>query len=114
MKNAEKKYRIPRKLKKQIPVGHYCYELIHYDMKTGNSKVKMCPFYASIQCKDKPEKYQNEIDKEYPEEYVGWCKLVIGEIDDQCKSCATRDGSAIFNKYYRQGREKKRRQKWTT
>ena len=83
--------RIPRKLKKKmikaIPDGMYCYKGISFDINTGIYLIKCCPFYISIQCKNKPIEKQGEIDLEYPEEWVGWCKLLKYEIDDQCKSC---------------------------
>lgn len=81
------KNRIPRKLKKKIPNGSYCYELVSFDRNTYESKTKPCVFYTSIKCKEKPLHLQDEIDKEYPDEYIGWCKLIKHEIDDQCKSC---------------------------
>ena len=84
------KRRIPRKLKKKIPKGLYCYQLVSFDRNTCKSKIKPCVFYTSIKCKEKPIHLQNEIDLEFPEEYIGWCKLIKYEIDDQCKSCGIR------------------------
>lgn len=81
------KFKIPRKIKKQIPEGMYCYKGISFDIKTGIYKVKPCKKYTSIQIKNKPIEKQDEIDKEYPNEWIGWCKLLKCEIDDQCKSC---------------------------
>lgn len=77
--------KVPRKLKKQIPYGPYCYKGISFDTKTGIYHVKPCIFYTNIKCKDKP--VQTELDKEYPEHVDGWCKLLKCEIDDQCKNC---------------------------
>jgi hypothetical protein len=79
--------RIPRKLKKKIPEGMYCYKGIRMDMKTGIYHIKSCPMFKYIQAKNKPIDKQDEIDREYPEEWIGWCKLLQCEIDDQCKSC---------------------------
>ena len=89
--------RIPRKLKKKIPTDTvYCYIPTSGFKKLDSGQygytIKLCPFYTDIKCKDKPESKQNEIDKEYPEEVVGWCKLVKCEIDDQCKSCGLKFG----------------------
>lgn len=72
--------RIPRKKKKQIPIGMYCYE-INSDwqyFKDGSYgvKVKPCPFY---QQKSKGV-------------FGGWCKLIDGEVMDQCKSCGLKYG----------------------
>jgi hypothetical protein len=81
------KFRVPRKQKKLIPNGVYCYKGLRYDLETGVYYIKLCPFFTHIKCKEKPEELQNEIDKEFPEETIGWCKLIKGDIDDQCKSC---------------------------
>ena len=62
--------RVPRKIKKLIPKGVYCYRLIRYHKETGDSEIKVCPFYEHI---------------EYTE---GYCKLYKGEVDDQCKGCS--------------------------
>lgn len=80
--------RIPRKIKKRIPKGHYCYTPISIDPETFNMSIRSCVFFKYIKCKDKPEECQDEIDKEYPEERVGWCKHIRYEIDDQCKMCS--------------------------
>ncbi len=85
----ETKYkRIPRKLKKRIPKGMYCYTPLRFDDKTYTLHIKSCPFYTRLKLKEKPLHLQDEIDKEYPEEITGWCKLLSYEIDDQCKSCS--------------------------
>ena len=86
------KYRIPRKLKKQIPLGLYCYKGLRFDWNTGDYYIKNCVFYTHIKNKDKPIEQQDELDKEYLEECVGCCKLVKCEIDDQCKCCGWRKG----------------------
>lgn len=88
--------RIPRKLKKKIPQGVYCYVFTGEVYQKWNKehsiflpvyKTKPCYFYSNIKCSDKPEQLQDEVDKEFPDEYIGWCKLNKHEIDDQCKSC---------------------------
>lgn len=83
-----KKFRIPRKLKKQIPEGPYCYQGLRLNEKTFIYHVRPCPFYSHIKLKEKPFEMQDEIDKEYPEELIGWCKALEYEIDDQCKLCS--------------------------
>jgi hypothetical protein len=66
--------RIPRKLKKKIPKNTpYCYTPDH--KKNAQQKelfpywIKSCPFY------------------QHQEDIEGWCRLVKGEVMDQCKSC---------------------------
>lgn len=81
-------YRIPRKLKKKIPKGVYCYTLLEFNKETLSSSIKLCPFFTHIKLKEKPLHTQDEIDAEYPEEYTGWCKLIQYEIEDRCKSCS--------------------------
>jgi|LakMenEpi03Aug12_release.lakeMendotaPanAssembly.Ray.scaffolds.fasta_scaffold05256_12 hypothetical protein len=75
-----KKYRIPRKKKKQIPEGFYCYTQTSDFKKLKNGKygytIKECPFY-----------YQKSEGI-----FGGWCKLIGGEIMDQCKSCGEKLG----------------------
>ena len=67
--------RVPRKLKKQIPNGMYCYTSTSgfKILKSGNYgyTIKPCLFYS----------IKNE------GIFGGWCKLINGEIMDQCKSC---------------------------
>ncbi len=77
--------KVPRKLKKKIPKGVYCYSLIN--CTEFKSTIKTCVFYDNIKIKDKPIETQDEIDLEFPNEYIGFCKLVKCEIDDQCKYC---------------------------
>lgn len=88
--------RIPRKSKKKIPIGVYCYTPTNgfKQLKDGRYgyTIKQCPFYDNIKSKEKPEKLQDEVDKEFPEERLGWCKLVKLEVDDQCKSCGLKYG----------------------
>jgi len=77
--------RIPRKIKKKIPVGHYCYTPIKYDNETHIYHIEPCKYYKRIKIKDKPtiEDWENE----FLDEIVGWCSLCRCEIDDQVKSC---------------------------
>jgi hypothetical protein len=90
--------KIPRKLKKQIPVGFYCYEGIHMDWETGEYKIKPCPFYSGVKIEDVPLNQRPEwLDQEYIDEFgtndtISWCKLLKNDIDDQCKKCGLRYG----------------------
>ena len=107
------KNRVPRKLKKKIPIGMYCYTGLRYDNSTGIFHVKPCPFYSnglsiidiesqtlSINRGRKIESINsgliyNEMKVEdHPNYFIslsgngGWCRLrPAGGIDDQCKSC---------------------------
>lgn len=93
--------RIPRKKKKQIPLGLYCYEATSpmkwFGDGTYGYEIKRCPFYGYIKYKDIPENQRprwidDEYLKEYGESEVGWCRLVKSDIDDQCKNCGERYG----------------------
>ena len=87
------KNRIPRKLKKQIPVGHYCYKGLKFDLATGIYHIKPCPFYGHIKIGDMPvEEHMEEWKEEFKEETQEWCRLIKYEIIDQCKSCGKRYG----------------------
>ncbi len=100
MKFKKKEYkRVPRKLKKQIPVGMYCYvstgktsQIWDEEYKTfvTSYHTKECTFYDRIKIKDKPE--IEDWEKEYLEEWTGWCKLYKLQPDDQCKSCGLKYG----------------------
>jgi len=79
--------KVPRKVKKQIPEGIYCYTGISFDIETGIYHIKSCPQFKYIKASEKPEEYQDEIDLEFPDYKIGWCKLLNSEIDDPCKSC---------------------------
>lgn len=68
------KKRIPRKLKKKIPEGFYCYRGLSFDWSTGIYKIKPCPFYKHI------------------EGIEGRCSLLNCEIDDQVKNCGIKRG----------------------
>ena len=92
--------RIPRKKKKQIPKGWYCYEqtsgmkYFEEDGTTGYD-IKVCPFYTHIKYNDIPKKHlPNWLDEEFlakhGDEYESWCKLIKTDIMDQCKSCNER------------------------
>lgn len=96
-----KKSRIPRKLKKKIPKGIYCYNGIKMDWKTGIYKIEPCPFLGHIKIRDLILIENNLDNKEIAEEIVeekekeeflnytvGFCKFLKCEIDDQCKSCS--------------------------
>lgn len=66
--------RIPRKKKKKIPVGHYCYTPVEFPSeKTGWAyKIKPCPFYK------------------HKEGLYGHCSLLNSEITDQVKDCGNK------------------------
>lgn len=87
------KFRLPRKTKKQIPKGVYCYTPIgRLDDGRFGYKIKSCPFYKAIKIKDipvnqRPNWMDEEYVSEYGEELEGWCNLIETDIDDQCKSC---------------------------
>lgn len=86
--------RIPRKLKKKIPRGFYCYTGMKMDWNTGIYHIKPCPFYARIKIKDmkpQPTWVDDEYIAKYGEEKDGWCKLIKCEIEDQCKFCGERE-----------------------
>ena len=93
--------KIPRKKKKQIPVGLYCYTTTSEFKNLGDGRygftVKVCPFYTHKRYINIPEsQLPNWVDKEWLDEYgeteTDWCRLVNYEIDDQCKSCGERYG----------------------
>ncbi len=93
--------KIPRKKKKQIPKGMYCYEATSgwQEFPDGGYgfTVRVCPFYIRKKYKDIPENQRpNWLDDEFIEEHgdstTGWCRLIKGGIDDQCKSCGERYG----------------------
>lgn len=93
--------KIPRKKKKQIPEGLYCYTPTSGFKKfpdgTWGYSIKLCPFYSQIKIINIPEKYRpkwmdDEYLKEYGDEYESWCKLVKTDVTDQCKSCGLKYG----------------------
>lgn len=70
--------KIPRKKKKKIPVGMYCYTPLNttYD-ENGHYKgykIKICPFYKHV------------------EGLEGFCKLAKCEVTDQVKECGSKYG----------------------
>jgi hypothetical protein len=91
--------KIPRKKKKQIPVGMYCYTPTSGFKDMGDGQwgftTKLCPFYSNIKYKDipinqRPKWMDDEFIKEFGNKTEGWCKLVKTDIMDQCKSCGER------------------------
>lgn len=84
--------KVSRKIKKQIPKGMYCYTGIRYDFLTGIYHIKSCPQFKYIKTSQKHRDLQNEIDLEFSDAKIGWCKLIKSEIDDQCKSCGIKTG----------------------
>jgi len=93
--------RIPRKKKKEIPEGFYCYKATSGFKDLGKGKwgftVKECNFYQRIKIEDIPENNRPHwMDDEYIDEFkgntMGWCKLIKSNIDDQCKSCGLKYG----------------------
>lgn len=89
------KWRIPRKLKKQIPKDtYYCYTptsgMQHFKDGSYGYTIKTCGLYTWRKYKDMkpaPSWIDNEFLEEFGEREKGWCKLIQCEIDDQCKSC---------------------------
>ncbi len=82
--------RIPRKIKKKIPLGLYCYTPKWYDNTTGIYHIKPCPFYTRKLVLDEDSKGEVE------GYWIGWCNLKLKEynheIDDQCKNCGEKFG----------------------
>lgn len=99
--------RIPRKLKKKIPKGVYCYVFTGKTSNVWNSDTKSfvtsyhtknCPFNCYEQIKDLPSDLIKELDEdnEFPNEYIEYCKYLKTDIMDSCKSCS-------INKYLSNG-----------
>ncbi len=84
--------RVPRKLKKLIPMGVYCYTPIRMDIHAGIFYVKHCPFLKSIKYSEKPDYPYDESDKEFANERIDWCRLTRTSPDDQCKDCGIKYG----------------------
>lgn len=84
-----KKLRLPRKIKKQIPQGPYCYKNLGQVVTDTEwyIKTKPCLFYKNVRMKNLP--IQNEISKEFPESLVGYCGLLKDalSVDDEIKDC---------------------------
>jgi hypothetical protein len=98
--------RIPRKKKKQIPEGFYCYthtgktyQIWSEECKTflPSFGTKSCPFYGSIKLKDiskedRPNWMSEGYIKKYSETDMPWCRLIRTDVDDRCKSCSIKLG----------------------
>lgn len=68
------KNRLPRKLKKKVPKNTpYCYKFKEFLEDGLGYKITPCPLFT----------YKLDLDGEY----IGYCKYLKCEIDDQCKSC---------------------------
>lgn len=83
-----KKQRIPRKVKKKIPHGMYCYQAVKYVYPTDGSmpylKIKSCPFFKWV--KGEPQDFSPS------GTHFGRCNLLDFEdeagLNDQCKICS--------------------------
>lgn len=92
-------WRIPRKLKKKIPKNtHYCYIPTSGFGKLKDGRygftIKTCHFFKHEKYKDmkpQPDWIDDEFLEEHGEVTDGWCKLIKGCIEDQCKSCGLKD-----------------------
>ena len=84
------KIKVPRKIKKQIPLGMYCYKYLGSVITETEyyTKIKSCPFYMRIKMADLP--VQNKTSIKYPQSVVGYCGLLKDRlsIDDQVKDCS--------------------------
>jgi hypothetical protein len=73
------KFKVPRKKKKQIPVGMYCYTPTSGFKDLGGGRygytIKSCPFYKSN-----------------GDGLYGHCSLLNSEITDQMKDCGQKFG----------------------
>jgi hypothetical protein len=95
---------IPRKIKKQITTGFYCYTGEWFDIKTGIYHIKECVFYKRVKAKtvfDKLDSWHHEVFNEletqkekddFLEDIIHWCKLCQCEPLDQTKSCGLKYG----------------------
>lgn len=99
------KRRLPRKIKKQVPEGFYCYIATSGFKDLGDGEygytIRRCPMYSYKKrrdienldpwifdyMEDEPEDSKGILD-----EFVGFCKFINCEIDDQCKSCSIKLG----------------------
>lgn len=82
--------RVPRKKKKQIPKGLYCYTPVKFTDE--GYKIKLCPFYKNIKIKDiplenRPKWMDEEYVSEFGDKFESWCSLLKVDVLDQCKSC---------------------------
>lgn len=89
-----KKYRIPRKIKKKIPQGQYCYEVVGKGSKWNEEaqqnlptlKIKKCLFSFKNHFGYNDCKYLFNKDGIFNgEQYLDLC------LEDQCKSCSIND-----------------------
>jgi hypothetical protein len=88
--------KIPRKKKKQIPEGVYCYTSTSGFKELSAGKwgytIKLCDFYSNVKIKELQPQDRPEWIKDNEDYVISWCKLVKREIDDQCKSCGLKYG----------------------
>lgn len=73
------KKRLPRKIKKKIPRGPYCYTMLGVSEDLMTINIKPCPFYKHIG------------------EVEGHCSLLNSEIFDQVKDCAWNHRDKFWN-----------------
>ena len=85
--------RIPRKLKKKIPRGHYCYYPTgktgtiwsdEWNQEIPTYQVKYCPFYYWNKLGYGDCKYLNQLDNGILNGEGDYSDLCL---DDRCKSC---------------------------
>lgn len=100
--------KVPRKKKKQIPEGPYCYNGIGFDDTTGRYKIKCCPFHKWV--KDEgvdivycsllkegcipngtPTKDYEKLRLKYGGENELWNKYPSSLLWDQVKKCGIKD-----------------------
>ena len=104
------KLKIPRKKKKQIPTGFYCYTPTSGFKDLGGGRygytIKECIFFKYTKVEDvlSSLKFEQEIVddilkeegeeavKDYISTRIGFCSLLKCSIDDQCKSCGLKYG----------------------
>lgn len=78
--------KVPRKLKKKIPEGLYCYKAVRFDSDTGILHTKECPMYI----RGEHNTYCKLVHKS---EDRGWDIL----FDDECKICGIKEGIHEFD-----------------
>lgn len=81
--------RFPRKLKKSLPIGLYCYTGKRFDMSTGVYHIKPCRFLTKSKSKN--------------DTIMSWCRAIKNDILDQCKGCG--------EKYYESGQRSYRKRR---
>jgi len=108
--------KIPRKLKKKIPKGVYCYTPIFIKNKNNLNNfeypIKLCSFYTNILInKISKNEIPNWMDQEYINEFgkekISWCNKIKIDITDQCKSCGFNYGN--MNRKFGKGIKIKRK-----